>query len=89
MHPSRFTLATIALFIFTTLQADARLPQPRRAEGVILAVDLDTQTIVFKAGKQEKPLILDWNNETEFRRNDRQISPAKIKAGENVFVSYK
>ena len=84
-----FPIVTMALFFSGPLQVDARLPRPERAQGVILAIDPDTQTIVFKGGKQEKPLLLNWNVRTEFRSNDRPISPAKIKPGDNVIVSYK
>jgi hypothetical protein len=74
---------------FTRGEAQARLPKPTQASGVILAVDLDTQCLVFKAGKDEKPFVLDWNTETQFLKGDRQIDATKLKAGDNVVIHYK
>jgi len=89
MQRSGFPIVTLALFFSASLQVDARLPRPECAEGVILAIDLETQTIVFKGGKQKKPLLLNWNVGTEFRSEGRQISPATIKPRDYVIVSYK
>lgn len=89
MHPSRFTLATIALLVFAALQVDARLPKPSVTDAVILAVDMDTQSLVVKTGKYEKPFVFDWNEETAFLRRDHQVAAASLKRGETVEIYYK
>ena len=78
-----------SVLCFTGGEAQARLPKPTQANGVILAVDLDTQCLVFKAGKNEKPFVLDCDTDAQFLKGDRQIDATKRKAGDNVVIHYK
>jgi hypothetical protein len=73
---------------FATLEAHPRLPKPTVTEAIILAVDLDTQRIVVKTGKYEKPFVLDWNEDTAFLRRDHQVGAASLKRGETVEIQY-
>ena len=82
-------IVAIALLIFAALQVDARLPKPNVTEAVILALDTDTQSLVVKTGKYEKPVVLDWDKETAFLRRDHQIGAASLKRGETVEIHYK
>ena len=41
----------LAVLCFTATESWARLPKPVEATGVILTVDVDTQSLVFKPGK--------------------------------------
>ena len=87
----RFALGAFVFgaLCFTTFEAHASLPKPTVTEAIILAVDMDTQSLVVKTGKYEKPFVLDWNEETAFLRRARQVGAASLKRGETVEIHYK
>ncbi len=87
----RFALGTLIVysFSFTAIQAHPRLPKPSVTEAIVLAVDMDTQSLVVKTGKYEKPFVLDWDEETAFLRRDHQVGAASLKRGETVEIYYK
>ena len=89
MHQLDLPLVAIALLVFAALQVDARLPKPSVTSAVILAVDMDTQSLVVKTGKYEKPDVLGWNEETAFLRRDHQVGAASLKRGETVEIHYR
>ena len=64
----RFALGTLIVysFSFTAIQAHPRLPKPSVTEAIVLAVDMDTQSLVVKTGKYEKPFVLDWERRQRF-----------------------
>jgi hypothetical protein len=66
IRQSQLAALLCSLLCFTSGGAQARLPKPTQASGVILAVDLHTQCLVFKAGKDERRFVLDWNKDTQF-----------------------
>jgi hypothetical protein len=86
---SQLAALLCSLLCFTSGEAQARLPKPTQARGVILAVDLDTQCLVFKAGKGEKPVVLDWNTDTQFLRGDRQIDATILRSRDKVVLYFK
>ena len=87
----RFALGALIVysFSFTAIEAHPRLPKPSVTLAIILAVDVDTQSLVIKTGKYEKPFVLDWNEETTFLRRDHQVDAASLKRGDTVEVHYK
>lgn len=89
IRQSQLAAFLCSVLCFTGGEAQARLPKPTQASGVILVVDLVTQSLVFKAGKDEKPFVLDWNTDTQFLKGHRQIDATKLKAGNNVVIHYK
>jgi hypothetical protein len=74
---------------FTAFEAHARLPKPNVTKAIILTVDMDTQSLVIKTAEQERPLVLHWNEETQFLKGRRQIVPASLKRGDIVEIHYK
>lgn len=72
-----------------TTDAWARLPRPIQASGVVLAVDHDTKTLVFKAGKDKKPVVLDWDKDTEFIKNGQPATPTSLANEWRVVIFYK
>lgn len=85
----RLSCSILALLLFAAAPAMAHLPHPRKATGVVLAVDVDTQCLVFKESKGKKPFVLDWNKETEFVRDDQRLTGADLKAGTRISISYR
>lgn len=67
----------------------AHLPHPVETSGVVLAVDHETQTLVLKEGKGKKPLLLDWDKETEFLQDGKAVGAAALVAEVKVGVSCK
>ena len=61
-----FIVLVVLFLTMLTSPAWARLPRPIQAMGTAVFVDHDTQSLVFKAGKDKKPLVLDWNKDTDF-----------------------
>lgn len=82
------TLLLTAL-CFTATESQARLPKPVEATGVVLAVDVDTQTLVFKPSKNKKPLLLDWDKDTQFLQDGQAVNPTALKTGGAVVIHYK
>ncbi len=79
----------LAAFCLSPTQSWARLPKPIQARGVILAVDHDTATVVFKAAKERKPFLLDWDKATEFINGGQLVTPAALTNGATVVIHYK
>ena len=74
----------LAVFCFTATESWARLPKPVGATGVVLAVDVDTQTLVFKAAKNKKPFVLDWDKDTQFIQDGQAVNSSALKTGSAV-----
>lgn len=74
---------------FSTATVWARLPKPVRSTGAVLAIDVETQTIVVKQADGKKPLLLDWNKATEFTTNGHPASVSSLKQGTLVVVVYR
>jgi hypothetical protein len=74
---------------FAPCDAWARLLKPIQLSGVVLALDLDTQTFVFKLGKGKKPFLLDWNKDTKFESDGQPASAAELKPGTPVVIYYR
>ena len=55
----------------------------------MLALDHETQTLVFKAAKEKKPFVLDWNKETEFIKDGRPATPMAITNGAALVIHFK
>jgi len=79
----------VAAIVLIPDQAQARLPRPIKASGTVLAVNLDSKTLVFKPEAGRKPLLLDWNKQTGFRREDRLLSPDQVAPETPATIYYK
>ena len=84
-----FGALLLAVICFNPVTSFARLPKPIEAKGTILAIDLDTKSLVFKAGKDQKPFVLDWNDETAFLMDGQAGSATSLKAGTVIVIHYK
>jgi hypothetical protein len=87
----RFALGAVVFCAFSspTFEGQAKLPKPTVMEAVILAVDVNTRSLVVKTGQQEKPLVLDWNEQTEFLKGARQVGAESLKRRDTVEIHYK
>jgi len=88
------TLRRFAFLLFFALllnapSAWARLPKPLQMQGTILAVDMETQTLVFKAGPHLKPLLLEWDKRTEFLIDAKAAGAGALHAGQSAVIYYK
>ena len=83
------TILFLATFFLSPMEVWARLPKPVEATGVVLAVDVDTQTLVFKVAKTKKPFVLDWDKDTQFVRDGQTVNPSALKIGSGVVIHYK
>jgi hypothetical protein len=79
----------LAAFCFTATESWARLPKPIQATAVVLAVDVESKTLVVKFGRAEKPVLLDWDDKTEFVRGELAVTPSALKIGTTVTLTYK
>ena len=79
----------LATLCFTATESWARLPKPVEATGVLLAVDMDTQTLVFKPSKNKKPFVLDWNKDTQIIQDGQTVNPSALKTGSGVVIHYR
>ena len=87
--PKVFGVLLLAVICFNPATSFARLPKPIVINGTILAIDLDTRSLVFKAGKDQKPFVLDWNDETAFTKDGQAGNATSFKAGTVVVIHYK
>ncbi|MCL4787895.1 MAG: hypothetical protein KJ070_14065 [Verrucomicrobia bacterium] len=83
------SLILLATSCLAPTDAWARLPKPIQATAVVLAVDVDSRTLVVKFAKAEKPVLLDWDAETEFLQDAQQVSVNGLKVGATVTLIYK
>lgn len=74
---------------FTATDSWARLPKPIQTTAVVVAVDVESQTLVVKFARADKPVLLDWDDKTEFKRGDQATPPRSLKVGTTVFLTYK
>lgn len=65
------------------------MPHPLQATGTALAVDHETQTLVFKTAPNKKPFVLDWNKDTQFIRNGVLTNATALKDGVRAVIAYK
>lgn len=79
----------LAALCFTATESWARLPKPILATAVVLAVDVESKTLVVKFGRAEKPVLLDWDDKTEFMQGELAITPNALKSGTTVTITYK
>src|SRR5882672_1644703 len=84
-----FALLLLGALCFPTPEARARLPKPIKMGGIVLAIHRDSQTLMFKPAKTKKPFLLDWNQETEFKRNGKTVSAIELKEGTSAIIFYK
>lgn len=88
IHRCVTVLAATALCLLA-LPVRAHLPRPIQASGTVLALDRDTQTLVFKTARNKKPFVLDWNKDTQFIENGVVTNATALKAGVSAVISYK
>ena len=79
----------LAAFCFTAIDTWARLPQPIRISVSISFVDQETESIVAKLGRDQKPFILDWNKDTVFTRGGAAVTATALKQGVFAVIHYK
>lgn len=85
---ARFALSLCLLWL-TLPTAWAHLPHPIETKGAAVAIDHDTQTLVFKEGRGKKPVVLDWNKDTQFIKDGQQAALSALTNGTSVVISYK
>lgn len=88
------TLRRLACLLFFALLLDApsawaRLPKPLQMQGTILAVDMETKTLVFKAGPRQKPLLFEWDKRTEFLVDAKAVGAGALHADGTAVIYYK
>jgi hypothetical protein len=83
------SLILLATSCLAPTDAWARLPKPIQATAVVLAVDVDSRTLVVKFAKGEKPVLLDWDDKTAFLQGGRLVTPSAVNAGATVNVIFK
>lgn len=83
------SLILLATSCLAPTDAWARLPKPIQATAVVLAVDVDSRTLVVKFAKGEKPVLLDWDDKTEFVQGGRPVTPSAVNVGATVTVIFK
>lgn len=84
-----FGALTLGALGFASHEAHARLPKPIQIHATVVYVDQETQTIVAKLDKDQKPFVLDWNKETDFIKNGAPATATEIKQGASVVIHYK
>jgi hypothetical protein len=84
-----FGAMTVGALCFTSNEAHARLPKPIQMHATVIYVDQETQTIVAKANKDQKPFVLDWNKETDFIKNGEGATAVDLMQKDSVVIHYK
>ena len=84
-----FGALLLAACCLGAMETWARLPKPIRASGVVLFVDLDTSSLVFKPAKNKKPFVLDWNKDTEFMKVGQPAAATALTNGTPVVIHYQ
>ena len=79
----------MAALCLLALPGWAHLPHPIPAGGTVLAVDHETQTLVFKTAPKKKPFVLDWNKDTQFVQNGVVTNAMALQSGVRAVISYK
>jgi hypothetical protein len=79
----------VALCLALPYQAHARLPRPIHLAGTILAVDVQSKTLRFQATNGKKPLLLDWNKETDFSDGAKAIQADQIACPASATIDYR
>lgn len=74
--------------VLLPLGAEAGASRARRAEGKVLVVDRETQTILVKPPSGKRPLLVDWNKHTWFIHNGRVTNAVALTEGVRVAVFY-
>jgi hypothetical protein len=83
------SLLLLGAVCMVTPHARAHLPKPTRSTGIVVTLDLESQTLVFKPVKAKKPFVLDWNKESEFNHNGQPVPASDLKSGTPVEIQYK
>ena len=86
--PHALLLATVAL-LPTTTPSWARPPQSISGRATVIAVDGTTHSLVLKLAKDKKPVVMDWNKETEFTKGGQALDPALLRSGDTVAILYR
>lgn len=84
-----FSLALLGAIWLSPVGAWAHLPHPAQSSGVVLAMDHDAKSLVLKFAKDKKPVVLDWNKNTEFIQNGQVVSSATLTNGARVRIVYR
>ena len=79
----------LAVLLSTATDSWAKLPKPIESGTTIVFVDHDTQTVLVKPGKGQKPFVLDWNKDTQFIRNGETVTATDLKPGVSATIHYK
>ena len=82
-------ISLVAATLLIPEQSHARLPRPIRANGTVMAVDVDSKMLLFKPAKGNKPFLLDWNKETEFSNGGKTIAPGQIACPASATIDYR
>ena len=79
----------VVAFSLSAANSWARLPKPIQVRGIVLFVDHDTKSLVFKSAKDKKPFVLDWDKETEFIKGGTATAPTTLTKNSPVVIHYK
>ena len=82
-------LVFTAVLSATTVEAIARPPRGRDADGVIESVDEHARTLRLRTAKTSKPMTLVWNSRSRFVEEARFVCPARLGAGALVTITYR
>lgn len=52
-------------------------------------MDHETKSLVFKTAKDKKPIVLDWDRETQFIKDGNPAAPATLANNASVRIHYK
>jgi len=89
MKRQLFLLFLLGISLAPSSRAWARLPRPAQSSGIVLAVGLESHTLVFRANKTQKPFVLDWDKKTEFVMDGKQVPVTELKEGMSALISYR
>jgi hypothetical protein len=82
-------LCAVGSCLFPHQQAHARLPRAIHVAGTIFSLDAGSKTLVFQVANRKKPLLLEWNKETEFFDGRKMINPEQIAPPLPATIDYK
>ena len=85
----KITMLAVAMLCLWALPVSAHLPHPIQVTGAVVAVDRETQTLVFKTAPNKKPFTLDWNKDTQFIQNGVVTNAMALESGVRVVIAYK
>lgn len=79
----------IAAFVAAAMPGWAMPPIQHRASGVIIAIDHEAHTLTLARSRNDKSLVLVWNDATRFREHGQRICSGMLKPGQSIRLYYR